>query len=181
MNAPADTETTTASPDEQVLAIPPDGETEGKKPPPPIPFDLFLEPDDDEAVGAVEEVTEPGAPMGRRKIVINLRELESLAGIGCTYDDAAFVLGCSTRTIHRRMNDTPGLRRCWEAGKSKGKVSLRRKAFSTVMGASSLTAAAKLQPLTIFLLKNLAGMSEAIALEHTVQIKLIREEDADRV
>lgn len=68
----------------------------------------------------------PGRPPGRPPIEIDLRVLGQLAGIGCTHEEAAAVLGCGLRTLKERIAKDEATGQAWENGKLIGKVSLRR-------------------------------------------------------
>ena len=65
---------------------------------------------------------------GRPAIVIDVEILEKLAGLLCTYDDAARWFGCSRETIKRRMR-VAKFREAWEHGRAKARVELRRSQF----------------------------------------------------
>jgi len=66
--------------------------------------------------------------MGRKTIPIDLTDLEKLAGLQCSYEEAAAWLGVSKRTFVTRMG-VPELREVWERGREKGLTSLRRSQF----------------------------------------------------
>ena len=65
-----------------------------------------------------------GAPRKR----IDLDELEKLAELQCTYNEAAAFFDVSRDTIIRRMKEDT-FRERWEAGQQKGLISLRRTQF----------------------------------------------------
>jgi len=73
---------------------------------------------------------------GRPASAIDIDQLEKLAGLACTIEEAAAFIGVSKRTLLRRLED-PKYRRAWEDGLLKGNVSLRRKLWALAHGDSS--------------------------------------------
>ncbi len=97
---------------------------------------------------------------GRPKIEIDLKQLEALAGLQCTDEEIAAVLGVSTDTIGRRkQEEDSSFAEVYKRGKEKGKASLRRYQFE----------AAKKGNVTmmIWLGKQLLGQKDKSALEHS--------------
>ena len=72
---------------------------------------------------------------GRPASAIDLDQLEKLAGLGCTIEEAAAFLGVSKRTLLRRLED-PKCRKVWDEGLLKGNVSLRRKQWAVAQSDS---------------------------------------------
>ena len=66
---------------------------------------------------------------GRPASAVDLDQLEKLAGLACTIEEAAAFLGVSKRTLLRRLED-PKCKKVWEEGLLKGNVSLRRKQWA---------------------------------------------------
>lgn len=66
---------------------------------------------------------------GRPASAIDIEQLEKLAGLACTIEEAAAFLGVSKRTLLRRLED-PKYKRVWGEGLLKGNVSLRRKQWA---------------------------------------------------
>lgn len=66
---------------------------------------------------------------GRPASAVDLEQLEKLAGLACTIEEAAAFLGVSKRTLLRRLED-PKYKKVWEEGLLKGNVSLRRKQWA---------------------------------------------------
>src|SRR5260370_25524978 len=96
--------------------------------------------------------------MPRRKVKIDLAELEKLCVMQCTDEEVAAFFGVSTRTIERRrqvkkFNDV------MERGKAKGRLSVRRHLFR-LAGSGNVAAA-------IFLSKNLLGYKDYVNSELT--------------
>ncbi len=89
---------------------------------------------------------------GRPTIRISKIDLEKLAGIHCTMEEAAGWFGVSEKTIRRRL-ERAEFREVWDAGIMKGKVSLRRTQFE--MAKTSATMA-------IFLGKQYLGQRDEI-------------------
>ncbi len=93
---------------------------------------------------------------GRKRVNIDLDQVEKLAAIQCTEAEIASVLGVSERTIERRKQQ-PDFAEAMARGKARGRVSLRRNLW---------TLANKGQPAAnIFLAKNLLGYKDYIANE----------------
>ena len=64
---------------------------------------------------------------GRPKIEIDLKQVEALAGLQCTDEEIAAVLGVSTDTVGRRKQEEgSSFVEVYNRGKEKGKASLRR-------------------------------------------------------
>lgn len=73
--------------------------------------------------------------MARPKKVINLKQVEALAGLQCTNVEMAAVLGISVDTIERRMKAKRGnFAVAYKKGKEKGKMSLRRLQWQAAQG-----------------------------------------------
>jgi hypothetical protein len=66
---------------------------------------------------------------GRPASAIDLEQLEKLAGLACTIEEAAAFFGVSKRTLLRRLED-PKVKRVWDDGLLKGNLSLRRKQWA---------------------------------------------------
>lgn len=66
-----------------------------------------------------------GRPAGSNK-EIDVKTVESAAGIGCTVEEIAAVVGVSTKTIYSRMKDAPEIMEAIERGRETGKATLRR-------------------------------------------------------
>lgn len=63
---------------------------------------------------------------GRRTVDLDLRQLEQLAAIACTQEDAAAVMGIVRTTFSRKLRQRK-YRDAWERGQAAGRVSLRRR------------------------------------------------------
>lgn len=98
---------------------------------------------------------------GRPKTEIDPIALERLAQIHCTIDEAAAVLGCSKRTLIRHLKE-PANRERWDAGREKGKASLRRLQWQHANGSGSSAV-----QMTIHLSKHWLGETEKILNELT--------------
>jgi len=77
------------------------------------------------------------------------RQIELLAGYGCTLDEIAAVAGCSARTISRRYADAVA------RGRLQGKASLRRRMWETAINDGNVT-------MMIWLSKTMLGMHEPV-------------------
>ena len=85
---------------------------------------------------------------GRRRVEIDLAELEKLCVLQCTDEEIASWFGVSSRTIERRRK-RPEVRDIMERGKAKGRVSLRRSLWRLANAGNPAA--------NIFLAKNLLG------------------------
>ncbi|WP_315792256.1 MULTISPECIES: hypothetical protein [unclassified Bradyrhizobium] len=99
-------------------------------------------------------------PVGRPKHPIDLTILAGLAGIGCTKEEAAAVLGCGKRTLEDRLREDPATLQAWEDGIAKGKVSLRRLQWRHANGSGSSAV-----NMTIHLSKHRLGETDKAAIE----------------
>jgi hypothetical protein len=79
-------------------------------------------------------ITKRKAEDGRPRLEFNLKEVEALGAIQCTYDEMAAVLCCSADTITRRMKEEPSFAEAYKKGVEGGKVSLKRKQFTLATG-----------------------------------------------
>lgn len=66
------------------------------------------------------------AKRGRPKIEFDLKQVEKLAMLQCTYDELAAFFDCSKDTIINRMKDDESFSAAYKNGLEKGKMSLRR-------------------------------------------------------
>ena len=93
---------------------------------------------------------------GRKRVNIDLEQVEKLCGLQCTDEELASFFGVSPRTIERRKSQ-PAFAEAMARGKAKGCLSLRRSLWAL---------AAKGNPAAnIFLAKNLLGYKDYFANE----------------
>src|ERR1700730_2458128 len=95
-------------------------------------------------------------PIGARKTKLQpdedtLRSLAEIARLFGTQDEAAAILGVSSRTLSNFFNIYPEAREVWDDGLMHAKVSLRRK---------QMALADKNAPASIFLGKNYLGQKD---------------------
>ena len=95
---------------------------------------------------------------GRKKVNINLEDVEKLAALQCTEAEIACFLGVSLRTIERRKSQ-PAFAEAMEKGKARGRVSLRRSLWALAQKGNPAA--------NIFLAKNLLGYKDYFSNEHT--------------
>ena len=93
---------------------------------------------------------------GRKRVNIDLEQVEKLCGLQCTDEELASFFGVSPRTIERRKAQ-PAFNEAIARGKAKGRLSLRRNLWAL---ASKGNPAAN-----IFLAKNLLGYKDYFANE----------------
>lgn len=96
---------------------------------------------------------------GRPEARIDTRQLEKLAMLACTVEEAAAFLGVSKRTLLRRLEE-PDCKGAWEVGRNKGNVSLRRLQLKHAQGTGSAAVA-----MTIHLSKHRLGENDKSLLE----------------
>jgi hypothetical protein len=95
---------------------------------------------------------------GRKKITINLEEVEKLAAIQCTEAEIASFFGISLRTFERRKSQ-PAVAEAMERGKARGRLSLRRSLWGLAQKGNPAA--------NIFLAKNLLGYKDYFSNEHS--------------
>jgi hypothetical protein len=96
---------------------------------------------------------------GRKRVAIDLEQLEKLSALHCTDQDIAAVLGVSTRTIESRRKE-PQFAKAIERGKAKGRISVRRQQMRLVEAGNDSMA--------IWLGKQLLGQRDVTPLELSV-------------
>ena len=92
--------------------------------------------------------------VGRPEVTIDYDLVAKLAMIHCTDEEIACVLGCS---VSKLQHDKKYIE-VRNANRGKGKVSLRRMAYSRAEGSDRMLE---------FLLKNYLGMNDKTAIDHT--------------
>lgn len=112
---------------------------------------------------AGDEVVLLGAAGERARKVLTLTPeqvdtLELLAGFGNTVEEAAAVLGVSTRTLARRIKTSPEAADAWANGKARLRHECHRRVLSGMRAGN--------ERLTIFAAKNWAGMRD----QHHVEV-----------
>jgi hypothetical protein len=96
---------------------------------------------------------------GRKKLSIDLEELEKLCALQCSEEEIAAWFGVKARTVERRRQKDSAFAATVERGRAKGRISLRRTLFSQA-GKGSAAA-------SIFLAKNLLGYRDVRRNEHS--------------
>ena len=94
---------------------------------------------------------------GRKRVRIDLDQLEKLCGLQCTDADIAAWFGVSTRTIENRRKQRK-FAETVERGRAKGRISVRR-AQMKLLEAGNATMA-------VWLGKQLLGQRDIITAEH---------------
>ena len=102
---------------------------------------------------------------GKPACAIDVTQLEKLAALHCTIDEAAAFFGCCKRTMLRYLDETARdsmYREAWERGRQNGKSSLRRLQWkhANETGSSAVT-------MTIHLSKHWLGETEKSLVEMT--------------
>lgn len=111
-------------------------------------------------------------PGGRPKLTFDLKIVEGLGGIGCTYDEMAAVLDCSVDTVRRNMQEEGEFCEAYKKGKASFLMSLRRKQKSIALGDSKSAAM-----MLVWLGKNLLGQSDKQEVEQKVRQHISFDED----
>ena len=60
--------------------------------------------------------------MSRPKLIIDEKQVETAASIGCTQEEISYIVGCSVRTLQMRRD----LREAYDRGMARMRTSLRR-------------------------------------------------------
>jgi hypothetical protein len=75
--------------------------------------------------------------MGRKKIDIDIKEIERLAGLGLTEEEIALNLGVSVDTLGRRKKDTADFAESIARGKARTKRNIGNKVYEKAMNGDS--------------------------------------------
>jgi hypothetical protein len=95
---------------------------------------------------------------GRRRVRIDLAEVEKLCALHCSDEEIAGFIGVSPRTFVRRKRQ-PAFIEAMERGRGKGRLSLRRSLWGLAMKGNPAA--------NIFLAKNLLGYRDVMSNEHS--------------
>lgn len=68
-----------------------------------------------------------------RKPKLDPKQVENLAAIQCSYEEMAYVLGCDPSTLTKSARYSQAI----EAGRARGRMSLKRKQWETAMQGST--------------------------------------------
>ena len=98
------------------------------------------------------------ARAGRKRVKVDMAEVEKLCALNCTDAEIAGFIGVSLRTFARRKQQ-PAFAEAMERGRSKGKLTLRRSLWNLAMKGNPAA--------NIFLAKNLLGMRDVMSNEHS--------------
>lgn len=98
------------------------------------------------------------AKAGRKRIKIDIGEVEKLCALHCTDEEIAGFLGVSLRTFARRKRQ-PAFAEVMERGRAKGRLTLRRSLWNLAMKGNPAA--------NIFLSKNLLGYKDVVSNEHS--------------
>jgi hypothetical protein len=71
---------------------------------------------------------------GRPKIVFDLKAVQALGAIQCTYEEMAAVLNCSPDTITNRMKEDLAFSDAYKKGVESGKMSIKKKQYNMSEG-----------------------------------------------
>lgn len=96
---------------------------------------------------------------GKPKSEIDIAQLEKLAALHCTIEEAAAFFKCAKRTLLRYL-EKEDYRAAWERGQATGKLSLRRLQWRHANGAGAPAVS-----MTIHLSKHWLGETEKSLLE----------------
>ena len=102
--------------------------------------------------------------MGRKKIEIDIQEVEALAGLGFSEEEIAISLGISQDTIDRRKKENADIADAIKRGKAKAKKKVTGKLMEKIE-AGDLGA-------IIWYEKTRLGFSDKVVSEHEGEIKI---------
>lgn len=94
----------------------------------------------------------------KKRIVIELDDVERLARLQCTESEAAAFFKVGVNKFKKILNDFQDVKDAWDRGQAKGKTSLRRKQFALASSSASMA---------IHLGKNMLNQRESVTHEHT--------------
>jgi AraC-like DNA-binding protein len=97
--------------------------------------------------------------MARPQIKLDVKQVEALAGIGCTTAEIASVLGCSPDTLDRRFAAELA------KGRDNMKMRLRKAQLDAALGGNVT--------MQIWLGKQMLGQKDSAELEHSGEVKIV--------
>jgi len=83
--------------------------------------------------GQKNNIPKRKAEDGRPRLEFNLKEVEALGAIQCTYDEMAAVLNCHPDTINNRMKEDIAFSTAYKKGIEGGKQSVKRKQYQMAL------------------------------------------------
>lgn len=101
--------------------------------------------------------------MARRKLPLqpqDIKQIETMAGLGLKVEQMAAILGMSKATLDRRMTDTKGAFEALEKGRAAAILNVSKTAYQMAL-------AGKVPAMTMFYLKCRAGWKETQTVEHS--------------
>ena len=102
--------------------------------------------------------------MGRKKIEIDIAEVERLAGLGLTQEEIALSLGISIRTLERRKDEMAVLTEAIKRGQTLANTEVANVLFDKAK-AGDMTA-------VIWWEKTRAGRSDKVAVDHSGKVEI---------
>jgi hypothetical protein len=102
--------------------------------------------------------------MGRKKIDIDIKEAEHLAGLGLTEEEIALNLGVSVDTLGRRKKDTADFAESIARGKARTKRNIGNKVYEKAMDGDS--------SMLKWFEQSRFGYSEKQAIDHSGKLEI---------
>lgn len=93
-----------------------------------------------------------------KQVEIDLRQVEELAALMCSPEEASGVLGLSRATMYRYLDKDEAIKEAWDRGRQDGCVSLRRTQFKLAQSSAAMA---------IFLGKQYLGQRDMLSHELT--------------
>jgi len=98
--------------------------------------------------------------MGRPKKNIDESVIEELAGLNCSYEEIARIVGVAESTLTRRFAQVI------KRGRESVKTSLKRKQFQVAMSGNVA--------MLIWLGKNILGQSDSVKSDESIELTVVR-------
>lgn len=100
----------------------------------------------------------------KQKDIIDLDQVAALAGIGCTQEEMAAILGCSTGYIQSERERNPSFLNAMEVGGAEMRSSLRRTQLKMALSGNV--------SMLIWLGKQMLGQSDQQRIDHKTEINI---------
>lgn len=109
--------------------------------------------------------------VGRPTIVVNPKQIETLASLWLTKEAAADFLGIGRTTLHSKLRDDPEISAAWARGRARTQI-------TTMQGLISSAQQGNIRAL-MFLAERICGLSETVVHEGQVETRYVVELPAE--